>query len=1259
MKKYFSLNPIPKRVFNISFKFMLFLIFGTFSGSEMKAIPGDWPSTDGNECCITSAGEFMQLTCHGSVQISLDQSGIAIVTPQMLLVDFYPSYAKFKVVINQTSTNQVNCLDIGKSLTATVIDTTNGMMCWSRIVVEDKLRPAINCNADTISCTNDPFTVDYSAFVSISDNCDVNVTSFYDITLDLLTCNNSRYSSIVHLKWTATDDYGNSSTCLQDIYFKKSSVDSIVFPEDTIVYCPNADLEATGVPTLFGDTVNHFCQLLATHADDSIIICGGSVKINRLWTVMDWCNGTSRSETQEILVSDTTRPEIICPGNLTLYSDVLTCRVDYRIPFFTATDACCPAELLLLVVRVDSSYFLLPGQAISLGNGLHSLNYIAIDPCGNSDTCTSYILVKDKISPSLICPPALIVSIGLQGSVLLTADFIAGKGLVTDNCCLDSIFVRRMTMACNRPQDTLFNNAIEFCCDDIGDTLMMVLKATDCSGNMNFCMIQIIVQDKNPSLNSPCPSPINLPCDTNYLDLNVSGNYYTVNSCLDTIIANFIDIFQPDSCGEGVITRDFYFILPGGIQQQGCQQSINIFNDYIFNPSHIVWPGDIYVDDCLNFHPDSIQSYPRMSVDDCGSVYFSFIDLQLQTDIDGCEYFDRVWTAYSACSQQSVKDTQRISLIDLAGASLLIPNDTIVANMSGACVGWVTLPPAVLNGCTGNTVISNSYNSEGEDASDTYPVGTTLVVFTALNSCDTLRDTLTVIVQDQESPFLECDLFTFDMQPNDSVIFTARSLLLSYSDNCTPEGLLNISFTNGDFNDTVRIITCDDLSSPPDTFNYQIFVEDQYGNIDSCVSFAIITDSHLYCPNTIRAADVGGIITDHKGNPMKDVKMDLIGTNQSLLTDEFGHYVFNDLITNHEYIIRPVYDKKWLEGLTALDIVKIQRHILGLEPFDTPYKWIAADMDNNGRVSSTDIVWLRKLILGLELTVPKNKSWRFINKNFRFQNPGNPLAEEAVEEAILKGNWNDTIVNFDAIKTGDVSSIQGFITAEERLRKTDLTISNRQFKELELVTVDLYLEKEMDLEGMQLCLMIEPDMLEFYKVTEFLNDPAGKSLGPDEYSCNGKDLAAIILRDQAFSKPYQGKILSLVFRAKQNGMIKDALKPGNLFSNEMYLKQDVPVKILFSYKEISKENQDLVNWFIDPNPFKQHCILQFESETYGHANLSLMDLNGKVLVTRQHGIDKGKNQLFISSVDIPEPGTYLYYLRYGDKTYSGKLLKIN
>ena len=45
----------------------------------------------------------------------------------------------------------------------------------------------------------------------------------------------------------------------------------------------------------------------------------------------------------------------------------------------------------------------------------------------------------------------------------------------------------------------------------------------------------------------------------------------------------------------------------------------------------------------------------------------------------------------------------------------------------------------------------------------------------------------------------------------------------------------------------------------------------------------------------------------------------------------------------------------YLNGVSTLDLLLIQRHILGIETLDDPYKFIAADVNNDQEITATDL----------------------------------------------------------------------------------------------------------------------------------------------------------------------------------------------------------------------------------------------------------------------------------------------------------------
>ena len=83
----------------------------------------------------------------------------------------------------------------------------------------------------------------------------------------------------------------------------------------------------------------------------------------------------------------------------------------------------------------------------------------------------------------------------------------------------------------------------------------------------------------------------------------------------------------------------------------------------------------------------------------------------------------------------------------------------------------------------------------------------------------------------------------------------------------------------------------------------------------------------------------------------------------NFMTQADGDYVFRDILSS-DFDISAARDDDHINGVTALDLVLVQRHLLGLTRLDDPFKIIAADINGDGRVSAFDLVDLRRLILG-------------------------------------------------------------------------------------------------------------------------------------------------------------------------------------------------------------------------------------------------------------------------------------------------------
>ena len=98
--------------------------------------------------------------------------------------------------------------------------------------------------------------------------------------------------------------------------------------------------------------------------------------------------------------------------------------------------------------------------------------------------------------------------------------------------------------------------------------------------------------------------------------------------------------------------------------------------------------------------------------------------------------------------------------------------------------------------------------------------------------------------------------------------------------------------------------------------------------------------------------------------------------------------------------------KNYIDYVSTLDVVLIQRHILGLETFKGSYQSIASDVNGDGRITASDLTVIRKLILGIinnfPAGVPSHKAIPELNE--LPLNPGNTV--ELKMEVVKMGNVN-------------------------------------------------------------------------------------------------------------------------------------------------------------------------------------------------------------------------------------------------------------
>ena len=147
-----------------------------------------------------------------------------------------------------------------------------------------------------------------------------------------------------------------------------------------------------------------------------------------------------------------------------------------------------------------------------------------------------------------------------------------------------------------------------------------------------------------------------------------------------------------------------------------------------------------------------------------------------------------------------------------------------------------------------------------------------------------------------------------------------------------------------------------------------------------------------------------------------DVTVDLTGdVVATTVSDAAGFYSFDGL-SPAGYQVTPwrTHDD---DGVSIADVVKIRRHLAVLELFDTPYKYLAADVTCDGSVSISDVVKIRRYLAQLEGLPCGN--WVFIDSSFAISD-ANWFAAPQWITGSLTYDWTDS--SFIGVRLGDVNN---------------------------------------------------------------------------------------------------------------------------------------------------------------------------------------------------------------------------------------------
>jgi len=1298
-----------KKLLRISIFVLLTIVGSTTNSSAQGSIPG-----------------LCNASCNSQLNVSLDASGYALIDPALVWEEGY-NIACFPLLdaisVEITGGTQVvedvtlyghtitatsillSCEHAGQNLEYNLVKYySNGTVnsCWGNVLIEDKMLPNITCSDLYVNCTEniDPYqlAIAYNnAIPSSSDNCGNPALTYEDLEEDY-NCNNDDYLKKITRVWTATDVNGNEQICTQNIYIEKADGANIQFPahldEVTALECPNGDIDPsnTGYPTLYGQNIidHQICKFSVTYNDQTISSCGGSYKILRAWTVVDWCTNEIFTHTQIIKVLDKTAPIINCPTIPEIGTTTTSCTGNVFLPAASITDACSNFS-----VTVKTPNGILNGNGglvTGLPLGEHNITYIAEDECGNIDSCSTIITVVDNIAPIAICDEHTKISLVNDGSAIAYANVFDDGS--QDNCEIVEYEVRRMDNPnCPGNDASAYGDYVEFTCCDIGAIVMVELKITDAAGNTNSCMVEVEVEDKlDPIIY--CPENITLACKSDYTDLSLTGEATATDNCeVISITHNDISI-NIDQCGEGSVSRAWIATDAQG-RVATCLQTIYLVNNDLFDETGIIFPIDYETDQCGggDLLPDNLPSpyaYPVITDDVCDLVAVTYEDQYLPIAAPACFKILRVWTIVDWCQYDPNyvgpngetpgrwEHTQLIKVIDnIAPTFTNCPSDMLVDNFEPNCGSTYVVLHADATDCsdeieyTYKIDIGNNGSYElfgnGNDASTAFENGTYKIIFSATDGCgNTENCSFLFTVRDGKKPTPVCiNGLSTDLPPSSGLVTIWASDFESGSsyDNCTDYEDLKFSFSN-DPTDIYREFTCDDMG----TQVVEVWATDEEGNQDFCTTYIIIQDNNMVCGNVPFAIIEGGI-ENELGEEIEDVTIEISGSNAiPTVTGYAGTFSFPNIPTGNAYSVTASKNMNHENGVSTYDIVLISKHILGIELLSSPYKVIAADANKSNSITALDIVQIRKLILQIDDEFQYTSSWRFVDANHVFSNPNNPFTDNFPEAINITNLTNDEAANFVAIKTGDVNdtaSPNSLLGTETRnaVGTLQLDVDDVLIETDKNTTIDFKAKDFIEMLGFQFTLTFDHTSMKFEDVI-----PNVEGMNVDNFGLTKIENGIITLswnHNHGLSVDDEAILFSVVFKGKKEAAVSELLRlTSTATANEAYSNNNssadgntdvMDVQLSFDGKTTTLgKNQLMQN---RPNPVSSSTVVPFELIEGGTVTLKVIDINGKLIKVVNGDFAKGYNEIKLSNMN--GSGVMYYQLETKAETLVKKMILVD
>ena len=640
-------------------------------------------------------------------------------------------------------------------------------------VIEDTTSPMIDVEAmdNIVECNGTGNTVDLDTWLasnggaSASDVCSGTLTWSYDLVQESDLCD---LTGSGLYRFTVVDECGNASTTEATFEIQDTEAPVITTEAMDIEVVCDGDNNVTELLDWLnnngGATATDNCNEVIWTNDYGQVdpgACNGSGSITVTFTATDAC-GNSESTTATLTIVDDVAPIwTIDPTDLTLECTDDMDPMNAVMAWLDAAGNGDAFDSCSVVVYSNDFVALTPTCGMNNTSGTATVIFTATDACGNTATRSAEVTVEDTTPPSITSPAkdTIVECDGAGNMAELQAWLDNIAGATAEDICGEFTW--------NEP---ILMNTIEGC--GLTVEYVYMFNADDACGNTSANTIaSFTIEDTTSPVIDPTAMDMTVECDgmgndddlQMWLDNVASAG--AMDECSDEpLVWEFDLITEEDSCGI-TGTQVYRFTV---FDNCGNSSTTNGTFTIIDTIPPVITGGENYSGECDQSganNDDELLSWLNNNAgatasDMCSSVTWTN-NYHIDNWVDGCNDSENIDVTFYATDVCGNVDSITYNFSTGDNTPPVFTNcprpPVIVDAPQGWCSAFVNFSlPLATDNC--GVPIVEQTDTTGLSTGDLFPVGLTILEFTATDSCgnSTICE-LKVVVNDYHTPpMIEC-----------------------------------------------------------------------------------------------------------------------------------------------------------------------------------------------------------------------------------------------------------------------------------------------------------------------------------------------------------------------------------------------------------------------------------------------------------------------------------------------------------------------